>query len=369
MDFENKVPEWKNAGAEPDEELKTKGFTAGYKPPANLFNWFYSLISKAITELQTKLSGHATANNPHGITAKTVGLDKVNNTPDSEKAVNFASEAGIGRKLKYALTLRFNGGNTEGTDKWTFDGSTSRSVNITPEKIGAAKEIDGLKVVAATSTDGELYTATLDSVTELYNGLEITIIPNMTSTKSAIQFALNDFGTKNLRVKIDGYNSGNSGTISALPTWIGENYPLTIRYVSKFDMWQTVDFSRQSVSGLYGTVKLEQGGTGATTAEGARTNLGAAHTFYKEVEVPNTGWAEANGAYVQTVWCDEVRATDTPIVDVLTVINDPDANINLVEAWSHIETVICGDEGGYLFLFTDGEIPATSFTMKIKVVR
>lgn len=78
-------------------------------------------------------------NNPHGVTAKQLGLDKVNNTPDSEKNVAFASEAAAARKVNYSLVVRFQGGNTEGTDKWTFDGSTSRSINITPEKIGASE--------------------------------------------------------------------------------------------------------------------------------------------------------------------------------------------------------------------------------------
>ena len=56
MDFNNQIPEWKNAGTEPSTNLKETGFAAGYKPPASVFNWFWSKVSKAITELQTKLS-------------------------------------------------------------------------------------------------------------------------------------------------------------------------------------------------------------------------------------------------------------------------------------------------------------------------
>ena len=356
MDFENKFDKinWSNSGAEPSENLQSKGFEVGYKPSAGVFNWFWSKAMKAITEIQTKLSSSAQTSdnhianksnphgvtasqvglgnvnntadkdkpvstaqataiasakaagttaqtnltthtnnksNPHGVTAAQVGLGKVNNTADSEKSVKFASEAGVGRKVQYALSILFNGGSTESTDKWTFDGSTSRSVNITADKIGAAKKdlsnVDddvfkekvestvttGTPIVEATSTDGIAYTATIDGITELYNGLEIIVIPNMTSTKNAVNFNLNNLGAKNIRVKIDGYNNGNSGTIAALATWFGEGVPLTIRYTEKFDMWQTVDFSRQSVSGLYGTVKVEQGGTGADTAEDARLNL------------------------------------------------------------------------------------------------
>ena len=54
MDFEEKVPEWDNVGAEPDMQLKRDGFKAGYKPPAAYFNWFFNRISVATKELQAK---------------------------------------------------------------------------------------------------------------------------------------------------------------------------------------------------------------------------------------------------------------------------------------------------------------------------
>ena len=87
------------------------------------------------------LSNHTSAqNNPHNVTAAQLGLDKVSNTPDSEKYVKYASTAGTADKVKYSIIVRFNGGRTEGTNMWTFDGSTSRSVNITADKIGAAEK-------------------------------------------------------------------------------------------------------------------------------------------------------------------------------------------------------------------------------------
>lgn len=46
------VPDWGNAGVEPDSELKKSGFKAGYKPPAAYFNWFFNRISLAVKELQ-----------------------------------------------------------------------------------------------------------------------------------------------------------------------------------------------------------------------------------------------------------------------------------------------------------------------------
>ena len=210
---------------------------------------------------------------------KKFNLDKVNNTTDAEKHVAFASEAGTARKTANALIVRFKGGDTEGTDKWTFDGSTSRSVNITPAKIGASAEghthsvKDVKDTVAAISTDGVAYTATVEGITELYNGLTITIIPNMLSASKNTTLNVNNLGAKQLRCSIGGYNYGNSGTIAALDGWLGADSPVTIQYKAKFDNWQTI-IPRPSVTGLYGTVKVEQGGTGADNADEARENLG-----------------------------------------------------------------------------------------------
>lgn len=61
MNFNNSLPEWKNTGIEPSDSLKNDGFKAGYKPSANVFNWFWSLVSKCITEIQSKLSNEETA--------------------------------------------------------------------------------------------------------------------------------------------------------------------------------------------------------------------------------------------------------------------------------------------------------------------
>ena len=54
-------PEWKNAGVEPPETLKETGFTAGYKPPAGYFNWFWNKVSACIKEIQEFLTNSSSA--------------------------------------------------------------------------------------------------------------------------------------------------------------------------------------------------------------------------------------------------------------------------------------------------------------------
>lgn len=77
------------------------------------------------------------------ITPEWLGLGNVDNTADTDKYVAYAQRAGVADKTQYALTLRLNGGRTEGSNMWTFDGSTSRTINVTAAKVGAVAVSQG----------------------------------------------------------------------------------------------------------------------------------------------------------------------------------------------------------------------------------
>lgn len=44
--------------------------------------------------------------------------------------------AGSANKVNNAIKIQLNNGATEGTDQFTFDGSTNKIINVTPESIG-----------------------------------------------------------------------------------------------------------------------------------------------------------------------------------------------------------------------------------------
>lgn len=56
----------------------------------------------------------------------------------------------IAAKVGTSITVKLNGGTTEGTDKFTFDGSAAKSMDITPSAIGIGTitnaEIDGISI-------------------------------------------------------------------------------------------------------------------------------------------------------------------------------------------------------------------------------
>ena len=135
----------------------------------------------------------------------------------------------------------------------------------------------GVPAVVATSSDGVSYSATVPGITELYAGLEVTIVPNMSSTSTAITLNVNDLGSKFVRLPI----STNTALL-AQPDQEGyyvENRPVKLIYDPKYaskGSWVVVGRQRQNSTDLYGAVPIEKGGTGAATASEALKNLGAA---------------------------------------------------------------------------------------------
>lgn len=133
----------------------------------------------------------------------------------------------------------------------------------------------GSTVVEATSSDGETYSATVPGVTELYAGLEITIIPNMVSATTSPTLDVNGLGAKHVRLPI----STNTAMLAQPETesYFVDNRPVKLMYDPNFankGAWVAVNKQRQSGNDLYGTVPVENGGTGADNAQEARENLG-----------------------------------------------------------------------------------------------
>ena len=67
----------------------------------------------------------------------------------------------------------------------------------------------------------------------------------------------------------------------------------------------TVDLSGDKAAGI---LPLAKGGTGASAAQGARTNLEVAKPVRTTVSFPTAGWALSGSVYTQTVSCSVAKA-------------------------------------------------------------
>ena len=102
------------------------------------------------------------------------------------------------------------------------------------------------------------------------------MIPHVGSAKVMPTLNVNGLGAKNIRMKVS-TNTTATTTLSSSNMLVA-NKPVRVMYDGV--QW-VIDIVRPSVSNLYGAVGVSQGGTGATDAATARTNL----DVYSKAEV------------------------------------------------------------------------------------
>ena len=122
------------------------------------------------------------------------------------------------------------------------------------------------------------YEATIEGITELYNGMEIVIIPDTRSTGRVITLNLNGLGAVPVRQPLS-----FSTFVATSPDRDGFLYadtPCRLMYHANYasgGIWLMADKQKTSAQDLYGTVPVESGGTGADNGEEACANIGAAY--------------------------------------------------------------------------------------------
>ena len=213
--------------------------------------------------------------------------------------------------------------------------------------------IAGVKASAApvtTTGTGAAYLAAVDGITELSVGLTLTIIPHRGGTSTEPTLNLNSLGAKVIKQKL----SGATGTVTAGSSagWITASKPLTVRYDGT--QW-IADLIKPSASDLSGAVPISAGGTGQSTAAGARQSLGA-EALHQVAAATLTvaGWSSNS----QTVNVSGVTAGNDIIVAPAPAS---------YEAWGKAGVVCTAQAAGEL-TFTCSKTPTAALTANIVIL-
>lgn len=264
MDFENKIPEWKNEGTEPTEKLET-GFTATYKPPAAFFNWFWNRVTKCINELQSVVKNISDKiSKPNFTTAYQARV-----VSENDNSVTFAVDIenfeyydgfelmimpsrsvdgkvvgiSINDTTEFTVVQPFYGEELGG-DNWNYEIPKGvfeeyvpviltlyESYAITKDNQCIKQEniAGGNKVYTAESTDGVTYTINDDTLPEPYNGMIITFTTNKTSTHKNAKLLVNGVGG------MMQFGSGVSTRLYSTPqeaSWLWSGTNVTLKYAT-----------------------------------------------------------------------------------------------------------------------------------------
>ena len=209
-------------------------------------------LNSGTTEGTNMFTFNGSAAKTVNITASSIGAATSGHTHTHDKITDFddAVEALIPSSLPTAngLVVKLNGGTKEGTNMFTFNGSTAKSINITPAAIGAAASSHNHS--AANITSGTLAIAR--------GGTGLAASPSML-------------------VNLGSDDAANVFTASPRP-------------------------------GVTGTLPIANGGTGATSAAAARTalgitpaNIGAATTSHNHTTDDITDFEEAVNGLIPSI--------------------------------------------------------------------
>lgn len=114
-----------------------------------------------------------------------------------------------------------------------------------------------------------------------------------------------------------------------------------------------------------GVLPVARGGTGAATAEQARTNLGAAKAVSYTVTLPTASWS-SSAPHSMTVTVTGILATDEPIIDCV-LSGDTAASKLILEAWGCVSRITTAANSITAYCYD--KKPAVNIPIKIKVVR
>lgn len=246
------------------------------------------------TEINSRLNGKSNTGHTHDdryyteseVDSKLNGKASSSHTHTKSQITDFPSSM----KNPNSLTISLNG-----TSQGAYDGSTAKSINVTPSSIGAATSGHTHKYASSataggnaiwangatyshwsfnerpitTAGTGAAYTAFVSDMM-LIPGASFTMVPHTVSTTTTPTLSVNSFGAKNIRMRVS--SDPQSITDLAADNFLAQGIPVKMVYDGT--QWIIDDMVRPSATALYGTVPISGGGTGATTAAQARQNLG-----------------------------------------------------------------------------------------------
>lgn len=135
---------------------------------------------------------------------------------------------------------------------------------------GGAAKVSESDISITTAGNGSAYTATVPGITALASGVSFIMVPHVVSSSTTPTLNVNSLGAKNIKRRLSSISTSVQSGYSN--TWLAKGTPFRVTYDGT--QWIVEGLTKPATADLYGTLSVEKGGTGATSASDARTNLG-----------------------------------------------------------------------------------------------
>lgn len=135
---------------------------------------------------------------------------------------------------------------------------------------GGAAKVSESNIGITTAGTGSAYTATVPGITALVSGVSFVMVPHVVSASTTPTLNVNGLGAKNIKRRLSSISTSVQSGYSN--TWLAKGAPFRVTYDGT--QWIVEGLTKPATADLYGTLSVEKGGTGATSASDARTNLG-----------------------------------------------------------------------------------------------
>jgi hypothetical protein len=135
---------------------------------------------------------------------------------------------------------------------------------------GGAAKVSESDIGITTAGTGSAYTATVPGITALASGVSFIMVPHVVSSSTTPTLNVNSLGAKNIKRRLSSISTSVQSGCSN--TWLAKGTPFRVTYDGT--QWIVEGLTKPATADLYGTLSVEKGGTGATSASDARTNLG-----------------------------------------------------------------------------------------------
>ena len=221
----------------------------------------------------------------------------------------------------------------DAADAASFDGSADvKTIGVTgklpivnggtgADSISGFKTNIGLNPVTTSGT-GAAYTADVNGITSLKAGVNFVMIPHTVSTQRNPTLNVNGLGAKLLKMRLSSYTSATTSFKAA--NSLAANKPVHVMYDGT--QWVIDGYVYPDAKGLYGAVPVSGGGTGATTAEEARQNLG--------ITTANGTMLSQNADYAEVgKWADD-NPSDEDRIGYFVAIDNSSVGATMVKATS-----------------------------------